>query len=67
MESDKEKTRKITNFTNLTHVNKFIKIFEDADKNLWVTEVWFLKKKDEGDRLKNYHWDLVKEEPTMSL
>jgi hypothetical protein len=52
---NKEKTRKIMNFANLTHVKKLIKIFEDADKNLWVTEVWFLKKKDEGDGFENYH------------
>jgi hypothetical protein len=54
---NKEKTQKITNFANLTHVKILIKIFEDADKNLWVTEVWFLKKKDEGDRFENYHYD----------
>ena len=54
---NKEKTQKITNFTNLTHVKKLIKIFEDADKNLWVMEVWFLKKKDEGDGFENYHYD----------
>ena len=41
----------------MTHVKKLIKIFEDADKNLWVMEVWFLKKKDEGDGFENYHYD----------
>ena len=53
--ANKEKTRKITNIANLTHVKKLIKIFEDGDKNLWVTEVWFLKKKDEGGGFENYH------------
>jgi hypothetical protein len=54
---NKEKTRTITNFANLTRIKKLIKIFEDADKNLRVMEVLFLKKKDEGHGIENYHYD----------
>jgi hypothetical protein len=48
---NKTKTRKIKHehFAKLPHVQQLIKIFENVDDDMRVTEVWFLKKKDKGD------------------
>jgi hypothetical protein len=56
---NKKKTRKIKheNFPKLPHVWQLIKIFEDLHNDMRVTEVWFLKKKDKGDRFEKFHYD----------
>jgi hypothetical protein len=41
----------------LLHVQQLIKIFENLHDDLRVTEVWFLKKKDKGDRFEDFHYD----------
>ncbi len=55
----KKKTRKIKHehFPKLPHVQKLIKIFEKLHDYMRVTEVWFLKKKDKGDRFEDFHYD----------
>jgi hypothetical protein len=52
---DKKKTRKIKHeqFPKLPHVQQLIKIFENLYNDMRVTEIWFLKKKDKGDGLRN--------------
>jgi hypothetical protein len=56
---NKKKTRKIQyeHFPQLPHVQQLIKIFENLHNNMRVTEVWFLKKKDEGDGFEEFHYD----------
>ncbi len=34
-----------------------IKIFVNLHNDMRNTEVWFLKKKDEGDRFEDFHYD----------
>ncbi len=41
----------------MLHVQQLIKIFENLHDDLRVTEVWFLKKKDKGDRFEDFHYD----------
>jgi hypothetical protein len=55
----KKKTRKIKhdNFPKLPHVQQLIKYCENLHKDMRVTEVWFLKKKDKGDRFEEFHYD----------
>jgi hypothetical protein len=55
----KMKTRKIQHehFPKLPHVQQLIKIFENLHNDMGVTEVWFLKKKDKGDRFEDFHYD----------
>ncbi len=54
---NKKKTRKIKHehFPKLPHVQQLIKIFENLHNDMTVTEVWFLKKKDKGDRFEEFH------------
>ncbi len=54
---NKKKARKIKDehFPKLPHV--LIKIFENLHNDMRVIEVWFLKKKDEGDRFDDFHYD----------
>jgi hypothetical protein len=56
---NKKKTRKIQHehFPMLPHVQQLIKIFEDQHNDMRVTEVWFLKKKDESDGFEEFHYD----------
>ena len=56
---NKKKTRKIKHehFPKLPHVQQLIKIFENLHDDIRVTEVWFLKKKDKGDRFENSYYD----------
>ena len=56
---NKKKTRKIKHdhFPKLPHVQQLIKIFENLHNDMRVTEVWFLKKKDKGDRFEEFHYD----------
>jgi hypothetical protein len=56
---DKKKLRKITqeHFLKLPQVEQLIKIFEIKHNDVWVTKVWFLKKKDKGDRFEKFHYD----------
>ncbi len=56
---NKKKTRKIQHehFPTLPHVQQLIKIFENLHNDMRVTEVWFLKKKDKGDRFEEFHYD----------
>ncbi len=44
-------------FPKLPHVQQLIKIFENLHNYMRVTDVWFLKKKDKGDRLEEFHYD----------
>jgi hypothetical protein len=56
---NKKKARKIKHehFPKLPHVQQLIKIFENLHNDMWVTEVWFLKKKDKGDGFDDFHYD----------
>ncbi len=56
---NKKKTRKIKHeqFPKLPHVQQLINIYVNLHNNIRVTEVWFLKKKDEGDGFENFHYD----------
>ncbi len=56
---NKKKTRKIQHehFPKLPHVQQLIKVFENLHSHMRVTEVWFLKKKDNGDRFEEFHYD----------
>ncbi len=56
---NKKKTRKIKykRFPKVPHVQQLIKIFDNLHDDIWVTEVWFLKKKDKGDGFENFHYD----------
>jgi hypothetical protein len=57
---NKKKTRKIQHehFPKLPHVQQLIKIFESLHNDMrGVTEVWFLKKKNKGDRFEEFHYD----------
>jgi hypothetical protein len=56
---NKQKTRKIKHdhFPKLPHVQQLIKIFENLQNDMRVTEVWFLKKKDKGDGFEEFHYD----------
>jgi hypothetical protein len=56
----KKKTRKIQHkhFPTLPYVQQqLIKIFENLHNDMRVTEVWFLKKKDKGERFEDFHYD----------
>jgi hypothetical protein len=54
-----KKTGKIPHehFPKLPHVQQLIKIFENLHKDMRVTEVWFLKKKDKGGGFEEFHYD----------
>ncbi len=54
---NKKKTRKMKHehFPMLPHIQQLIIIFENLHNDIRVTEVWFLKKKDKGDRFENSH------------
>ncbi len=56
---DKKKTRRISqeHFPKLLKVEQLIKIFENKHNDIRVTKVWFLKKKDKGDRFKKFHYN----------
>jgi hypothetical protein len=56
---NKKKTRKIKHghFPKLPHVQQLIKIFENLHKDMRVTEVWFLKKKDKGGGFEEFYFD----------
>jgi hypothetical protein len=56
---NKKKTRKIQHehFPKLPHVQQLIKIFENLDNDMRVTEVWFLKKKNKGDGFEDFQYD----------
>jgi hypothetical protein len=56
---NKKKTRKIQHehFPKLPNVQQLIKIFEILHNDMRVAEVWFLKKKDKGDRFEELHYD----------
>jgi hypothetical protein len=56
---NKKKDSKIKHdhFPKLPHVQQLIKIFENLHNDMRVTEVWFLKKKDKGDRFEEFHTD----------
>ncbi len=41
----------------MPHVQQLIKIVENLHNDMRVTEVWFLKKKDEGDGFKEFNYD----------
>jgi hypothetical protein len=53
-----KKTRKIKHdhFPKLPHVQQLIKKIENLHNDLRVTEVWFLKKKDKGDKFEEFHY-----------
>jgi hypothetical protein len=58
---NKKKTRKIkhVHFPKLPHVQKLIKIFENLHngmRDMRVTDVWFLKKKNKGDGFEAFHF-----------
>ncbi len=55
---DKQKTRKITqeNFPKLPQVEQLINIYESKHNDIRATKVWFLKKKDKGDRFEKFHY-----------
>jgi hypothetical protein len=55
---NKKMTRKIKHdqFPKLPHVQKLVKIFENQDNDMKVTEVWFLKKKNKGDGFEEFHY-----------
>ncbi len=54
----KKKTRKIQHehFPKLPHVQQLVKTFENLHNDMRFTEVWFLKKKDKGDRFEDFHY-----------
>ncbi len=56
---NKKKTRKIQHehFPKLPHVQQLIKIFQNLHNDMWVTDVWLLKKKDKGDGFEEFHYD----------
>ncbi len=56
---NKKKTRKIQHehLPKLPHVQQMIKLFEILHNDMRVTEVWFLKKKDKGNRFEEFHYD----------
>jgi hypothetical protein len=56
---NKKKTRKIKHeqFLKLPHVQQLINIYENLHNDIRVTEVWLLKKKDEGDGFEDFHYD----------
>ncbi len=68
---NKKKTRKIKHehFPKLQHFQQLIKIFENLYNDMRVAEVWFLKKKDKGDGLEEFHYDCknMEVEVMMSL
>ncbi len=51
---NKKKTRKIKHqhFPKLLQVEQLINIYENLHNDIRATKVWFLKKKDKGDRLR---------------
>jgi hypothetical protein len=55
---NKKKTRKIQHehFPKLPHIQQLIKIFENLHNDMRVTEVWFLKKKDQGDGFEEFYY-----------
>ncbi len=60
-EVNQKKTRKINQEyiknTDLVEVTQLIKIFETIYPDIWVAEVWFLKKKRRWDGFKKFHYD----------
>ncbi len=56
---DNKKTRKITqeHFPKLRQVEQLINIYENLHNDMRVTNVWFLKRKDKGDRFERFHYD----------
>ncbi len=58
---NKKKTRKIKHehFPKLPHVVQLINIYEKIHNDMRVAKVWFLKKKDKGDRFENFHYDYI--------
>jgi hypothetical protein len=56
---NRKKTRKIKHehFPKLPNVQQLINIFKNLHNDVRVTEVWFLEKKDKGDRFENFHYD----------
>ncbi len=55
----KKKTRKIKHdhFPKFPHVQQLIIFFENLQNDMRVTEVWFLRKKDKGDRFEEFCYD----------
>ncbi len=41
----------------MPHIQQLINIYENLHNDIRVAEVWFLKKKDKGDRFENFHYD----------
>ena len=41
----------------MPHVQQLINIYENLHNNVRVEEVWFLKKKGEGDGFENFNYD----------
>ncbi len=58
---NQKKTCKINqeylNDIDLVEVRELIKIFESIYSDIWVAEVWFLKKKEMGDVFEDFHYD----------
>jgi len=59
---NQKKTRKIDQIyfsdPDLVEVRQLIDFFKTIYHNtIWVTEVWFLKKRNIGDRFENFHYD----------
>jgi hypothetical protein len=58
---NQKKTHKINqkylNDIDLVEVRELLKIFESIYSDIWVAEVWFLKKKEMGDGFEDFHYD----------
>jgi hypothetical protein len=56
---DKMMTRKKTqeHFPKLPQVEQLINMYENLHNDIRVTKVWFLKKKDKGERFEKFHYD----------
>jgi hypothetical protein len=56
--SDQKEDQKLKHdhFPKLPHVQQLIKKIENLHNDMKVTEVWFLKKKDKGDRFEEFHY-----------
>jgi hypothetical protein len=58
---NQKKTRKINQEyiknTDLVEVTQLIKIFKTIYSDIWVAEVWFLKKKIRGDGFEKFQYD----------
>jgi hypothetical protein len=46
----------MSSFPKLPHVEQLINIYENLHNDIRVTKVWFLRKKDKGDRFENFHY-----------